>query len=141
MHSEHHWLDEIFLKDLMFDDFKAKSWSDAKENAECDEGCYSFAADEDSARETAIDFVNFWNDTYYADYGFDHGLLTFEIEKWGDDGPDAIYYEAEIKRNRKPYQTLYIALFKRVDGEWGIFEVQANEQNRGSFGGIAAGRI
>lgn len=29
MHSEHHWLDKIFLKDLIFDDFKAKSWSDA----------------------------------------------------------------------------------------------------------------
>lgn len=131
--SEFHYLDKIFLKDLMFDDFKAKSWSDAKdeedlmrakESIECDEGCYSFAADEDDSREAATDFVDYWIDTYYADCGFDNGLLTFEIAGWGDDGPDMIYYQVEIKRNGKPYQTLYIALERRTDGEWGIFEVQ-----------------
>lgn len=81
----------------LFDDLAC-----AKESCECNED-----VDENSSLETAEDFVNCWIDAYYHDFGFDNGLLTFDIKKWGDDGPDTIYYEVEIKRSEKPYQTLY----------------------------------
>ena len=44
--------------------------------------------DLNGAFDAAIDFANLWMDAYYADMSFDYGLLTLEIEEWGDDGPD-----------------------------------------------------
>jgi len=111
MSSEHNFLDEIFLKDLMFDDFKAKSWSDEKDKIDEEKAKESTAMeDENNALESAKDFANCWIEAYYHDFGFDNGLLTFDIEKWGDDGPDTIYYEVDIKRDGKPYQTLIVEI-------------------------------
>ena len=126
MHSENHYLDEIFLRDLMFDDFKAKSWSDAKDKEDLDRAKESAEIENaNTAFDAAIDFANLWMDAYYADMSFDYGLLTHEIEEWGDDGPDSRYFEIQFKRDGKSYQTVYLNFFKRVDGEWGIIEAVA----------------
>ena len=125
MHSENHYLDEMFLKNLMFDDFKAKSWSDAKDQDDLERAKES-AKIEDGAFDAATDFANCWIDAYYADTGFDNGLLTFEIKEWGDDGPDSQYFEIEFKLDSKPFQTVYLNFLKRADGKWGIVEAIAN---------------
>ena len=116
-------LDEIFLKDSMFDNFKAKSWSDALDKRDLVRAKESTEIEEenlDSVLKHATGFANLWIDAYYTDIGFDYGLLSFEINSWGSDGLDLRYYEIEFERNGKPYQTIYLTLHRYPDNEWGI---------------------
>ena len=125
MNSEHHWRDRIFLKDLMFDNFKAESWSTTKDENDLERAEESFEIERlEVAEEIACKFVHDWIDSYYADHGFDYGLLSFSLSKIGDDGLDTVYYESEISRNDKPYQTLQIGLFDPwFLSKWQIFKI------------------